>query len=149
MLQEPQWRVKSWHVPAVALDVGGTVRRVDPVREAEHILRGNQWRRGWWVAVVVLVGVAFVVVAQAAPGPARPMRSWTVAAELRSGDSSPWCAEGLTVVAGHAWTTIDGGVDHVRLPLRGRLRVVNAADAVFTAHRVRLELSPAMPCTPG
>ena len=96
---------------------------VDPVREAERILRGERRGRGWMIVGATVVLLALLVVAQVAPGPAQPVRAGTAVAVLRSGDSSQWCAEGVADVSGHVWSTISDRVDQVRLPLRGKLRL--------------------------
>ncbi len=77
-----------------------------------------------------------------------PRHGLTRSAVLVSAEST-FCAEGAAAADGWTWATNSGAVDHLRLPLHGTVEVIDAADATFTAHRLKLRLEPAMPCTAG
>jgi hypothetical protein len=124
------------------------VKLVDPVREAERILRGRR-RFDWLVAVAVGVTVLSLAAAATWRGSARPVHRSTTTVVLRSGESSSWCAEAIAQAGGSVWSTASDSVDRLHLPVRGRLHVIDGANAVFRAERSRIPLVPAMPCTPG
>ncbi len=122
---------------------------MDPVREAERILRRESRRSPGWPAVVCAFGsVIALVVASAVIHTPVPRHGVTRSAVLVSAEST-FCAEGVAAADGSTWATSSNAVDHLRLPLRGTVKVIDAADATFSAQRLELKLSPEMPCTAG
>jgi hypothetical protein len=121
---------------------------VDPVREAEQILRSyNRRRRLLFVGVLVLVFGSLIAatVLIRVPLPARGTRR----AAVLVGAEASYCAEGVTHVAGGSWASSSESLDRFHLPLRGHLEVLGAASAIFSARHLRIRLEPAMPCTAG
>ena len=125
------------------------------VRDVHQV--GNQSGRepshlSGWVELVVLfalsAALATVVVVTSAPANPRPGSTQT-AVLIRGESTSLGCDEGVARVGAATWVNQNENLDRVRLPLRGRLHVVDGAAAVFTAHGIRVNLAPAMPCTAG
>jgi hypothetical protein len=108
--------------------------------------------RSGWIELAILfllsAALAAIIVATSAPANARP--GSTHAAVLTSGETTSLsCAEGVAKVGSATWVNDNEALDRLHLPMRGRLHVVNDANAVFTAHGIEVKLAPAMPCTPG
>ena len=105
-----------------------------------------------WVELVVLfalsAALATVVVITSAPANPRPGSTHT-AVLTRGEATSLACDEGVARVGAVTWVNQNENLDRLRLPLSGRLHVVDSASAVFTAHGIRVKLAPAMPCTAG
>ena len=125
-----------------------TVPHVDPIREAERILRRSRHRgHGGLIIASTAAIVLLLVIATVAIHSPLPKHGSTTPAVLVS--ASSFCAEGIARAAGLTWATTSAAVDHLRLPLRGKVKVLDAGSATFSAHRLRLQLQPAMPCTAG
>ncbi len=92
--------------------------------------------------------IAVVIVVTSAPSQLLPGSTHT-AVLVRGETTSLSCSEGVARVDRVDWVNDNERLDHLHLPIRGRLRVVNAATAVFTARGIRVDLAPAMPCTAG
>jgi len=109
-------------------------------------------RSSGWLELVVLFAlsavIATIIVITSAPANVAPGTTHT-AVLVRGETSSVPCAEGVARVGSSTWVNDNDGLDRLRLPLRGHLRVLNEADAVFTAKGVEVSLAPAMPCTAG
>jgi len=108
-------------------------------------------RPSGWLELVVLFAVsaalAAVIVITSSPG--NPSPGSTRRATLLRGETTTQCAEGVARVGHVTWVNQNEGLDRLHLPMRGRVHVLNDANAVFTAHGVTVKLAPGMPCTPG
>ena len=109
-------------------------------------------RRSGWRELVLLFGlsavIAAIVVITSAPANLRPGSTHT-AVLIRGEPTSLSCSEGVARVGRESWVNDNESLDRLHLPIRGHVRVVNDATAVFTAHGIRVDLAPAMPCTAG
>lgn len=101
------------------------------------------------VLAVSLVAVVLLIVGGIAVHPALPRHTPAKTAVLVSAGASTFCAEGVAQADGYMWGTTSDSIDHLRLPMRGKVEIIDAGTAVFTARHVHVRLSPAMPCTAG
>ena len=92
--------------------------------------------------------IAGIIMITASPANVHPGSMHTVVL-VRGEATSLACSEGVAKVGSAAWVNDNETLDRLRLPIRGKLRIVNAATAVFTARGIRVDLAPAMPCTAG
>ena len=92
--------------------------------------------------------IATVIVITASPANVHPGSTHT-AVLVRGEATSLACSEGVTRVGSGTWVNDNENLDRLHLPIRGHLRIINAATAVFTARGIRVNLAPAMPCTAG
>ena len=120
---------------------------MDPVREAERILRREGRDRTPPRVLVSVVALLAALALAWATGPS-PSPRRNVPAVLRAGDTAQWCGPAIAEVHGAAWAATRAPRE-LRLPAAGRVRILDEADAVFTADQVTVALTPAMPCTPG
>jgi hypothetical protein len=119
------------------------------VWEAERILRRhNSARRASALGLSTLAVVGVLAAGALLIRPETPQARSSVGAVLTSTNSS-YCDEGITSTDGYTWGTTSNIIDQLRLPMRGKVMVVDTSHAVFTTHRVHIQLGPAMPCTAG
>ena len=110
----------------------------------------SQWS-GWRELTVLFAlsaVIAAIIVVTSAPAQLHPGSTHS-AVLVRGESTSLACSEGVARVDRVDWVNDNEKLDRLHLPIRGRLRVVNAATAVFTARGIRVDLAPAMPCTAG
>jgi hypothetical protein len=118
-----------------------------PGRDDPELTRWSGWRE-----LAVLFGlsaiIAVIIIITSAPANVHPGTTHT-AVLIRGESTSLACSEGVAKIGHVSWVNDNEQLDHLHLPIRGKVHIVNGATAVFTAHHLRVDLAPAMPCTAG
>jgi hypothetical protein len=119
---------------------------------ASHETSPEPRRVSGWTELALLFALSAVIAAVVIIGsaPSSSMPGTTHNAVLVRGETTSLsCEEGVTRVGSTTWVNDNESLDRLRLPMHGRLHIVNNATAVFEARGLEVRLAPAMPCTAG